>query len=331
VNHAAAAPDVPLRPLGASGISVPALGVGTNGWTTKDPVRSRLRETWAAALDAGTGFFDSAEVYNFGLSEIAIGRASRGDGRPVVVASKFLPLPPRVSAAQFDTALDRTLARLGRDSLDLYYLHFPYSLRRVDHWMEPMARAVEDGRIGAVGISNCDPEQMRRAADVLAQRGIALAANQVHYSLLHRRPERNGVLEACRRMGVALVAYQPIEAGIIAGDAADDPSLSDLRAVLQSVATVHGATPAQVALAWLLQRDEHVIAIPGATRPEHVRENAGALALRLVEDEFDAVDCASASAERAGLGTRVLRWRSRYSPEDGQGSSRRPRRGGHGS
>ncbi len=144
-----------------------------------------------------------------------------------------------------------------------------------------------------MGISNCDPSQMRRAADALARHGIPLAANQVHYSLLHRKPERNGVLEACRRMGVALVAYQPIEAGVIGRGASTDPRHASLAAALGSVAAAHEATRAQVALAWLLQRADNIIAIPGATRPEHVRENARALHLRLTEAEVAAIDRAS--------------------------------------
>jgi aryl-alcohol dehydrogenase-like predicted oxidoreductase len=282
------------RQLGRSGISVPAIGVGTNCWDTKGPVQGRMRETWTAAIDAGTGFFDTAEVYYFGRSEMAIGRTTRADGRPVVVASKFLPLPPRFTAEQLDSALDRTLARLGRDSLDLYYLHFPFSLRRVTTWMKAMARAVGDGKIRTVGISNCDPEQMRRAAEVLGRHGIPLAANQDHYSLLHRKPELSGVLEACRRMDVALVAYQPMEAGVITKGVLRDAGGAALFATLQEVATAHDGTPAQVALAWLLRRDEHIIAIPGATRPEHVQENAGALRIRLDDAECEAIDRASA-------------------------------------
>ena len=100
--------------------------------------------------------------------------------------------------------------------------------------MKATAKAVESGKIRAAGISNCNVSQMRKAADVLARYGIPLAANQVHYSLLHRAPETNGVLDACRQMDVALVAYRPLDA----------PTL-------------------QAALAWLLKRDDHVIAIPG--------------------------------------------------------------------
>src|SRR5215469_4734081 len=148
------------RPLGGSGIDVPAGGVGTNRWNVSRPDQARLRDTLAAALDAGMGFFDTAEAYNAGRSEIALGQAARADGRPVLLASKFAPLPYRVTAAQFASALDKTLERLGRDSLDLYYLHFPHSPLGVGAWMRAMASAVKAGKIRAVGISNCNAAQM---------------------------------------------------------------------------------------------------------------------------------------------------------------------------
>ena len=240
------------------------------------------------------GFFDTAEVYSFGRSETALGQAARTDGRPVLVASKFAPLPHRLTAAQFESALKKTLARLGRESLDLYYLHFPYSPVGVSTWMRAMAGAVRAGKIRAVGISNCSPAQMRKAADALARYDIPLAANQVQYSLLHRKPESDGVLEACHRMDVALVAYRPIAGGALGTGSRRNSGRSALADTLREVATARSATAAQVALAWLLQRDDHVIAIPGATRPEHVRENAGALSLTLSEEEFAAIDRASA-------------------------------------
>jgi aryl-alcohol dehydrogenase-like predicted oxidoreductase len=282
------------RPLGGSGISVPALGVGTNRWNAGRLDQARLRDTLAAALDAGMGLFDTAEAYSAGRSEIALGAAARADGRPVLLASKFAPFPYRVTTAQFASALDKTLERLGRDSLDLYYLHFPYSPRGVGTWMSAMARAVKAGKIRAVGISNCNAAQMRTAAGVLARYGIPLAANQVHFSLLHRKPETDGVLDACRRMDVALVAYRPLGGGAISAGSPGGPGRPALAGTLRDVAATRNATAAQVALAWLLQRDDHVIPIPGATKPEHVRENSGALSLELSEEEFAAIDRASA-------------------------------------
>jgi aryl-alcohol dehydrogenase-like predicted oxidoreductase len=273
---------------------VPALGVGTNRWDASRSDQARLRDTLAAALDVGIGFFDTAEGYNVGRSEIAIGEAIRKDGRPVLLASKFAPLRYRVTAAQLASALERTLERLDRDSLDLYYLHFPHPLLGVATWMRPMASAVRAGKIRAVGISNCDVAHMRKAADALARYDVPLAANQVQYSLLHREPEIDGVLDACRRMDVALVAYEPLGGGAISATSLRGAGRSALADTLQEVAAARSATIAQVALAWLLKRDDHVIPIPGATRPEHVRENAGALSLELSEEEFGAIDRASA-------------------------------------
>ena len=284
------------RPLGRSGISVPALGVGTNRWDASGPDQAGLREALAAALDAGTGFFDTAEVYNGGRSETALGQAARADGRPVLLASKFAPFPYRVSTAQFTSALDKTLERLGRDSLDLYYLHFPYSARGVGSWMRAMARGVKAGKIRAAGISNCTAAQMRTAAGVLARYGIPLAANQVQYSLLHRKPETDGVLDACRQLDVALVAYRPMGRGAISAGSPAGPVRPALAGTLREVAAARNATAAQVALAWLLKRDDHVIPIPGTTRPEHVRENSAALSLDLSDDEFAAIDRVSAPA-----------------------------------
>ena len=135
---------------------------------------------------------------------------------------------------------------------------------------------------------------MRTAAGVLARYGIPLAANQVHYSLLHRKPETDGVLDACRQMDVALVAYRPIGGGAISVGSPGDPGRPALADTIRELAAARSATAAQVALAWLLKRDDHVIPIPGATRPDHVRENSGALSLKLSDEEFAAIDRVSA-------------------------------------
>jgi len=282
------------RPLGGSGISVPALGIGTNRWDANRADGGRFSETFLAALDAGIGFFDTAEIYNFGRSEIAIGGAARLDGRKAIVASKFAPFPHRLTRAQFASALGKTLKRLGRSSVDLYYVHFPYSARGVGTWMEAMADAVKAGKIRAVGVSNYNVAQMEKAAEVLARYDIPLAANQVQYSVLHRKPETDGVLDACRRMDVALVAYRPIGGGAIsAAQTSLRPGLVD---ALRQVSAARSATVVQVALAWLLMRDRHIIPVPGTTRPEHVRENAGALSLALTEEEISEIDRGSASS-----------------------------------
>jgi aryl-alcohol dehydrogenase-like predicted oxidoreductase len=274
---------------------VSALGVGTNRWGSRTSTKDGLSGTYRAALDAGVDFFDTAEVYSAGRSERLLGECARQETRPLVVASKFAPFPVRVTKLQFMRALDRSLARMGRDSIDLYYLHFPYSPRGVGFWMEAMGRAVRAGKIRAVGVSNCNVRQMRRAAAVLARHDVPLAANQVHYSLVRRAPEKNGVLDACRELDVALVAYRPLESGVLKGGSPSGRQAS-LVGMLNEVASGHGRTPSQVALAWLLHKDDLVVPIPGATKPHHARENAEGLTLKLRPDELTALDRASSAA-----------------------------------
>lgn len=285
----------PLRPLGKTGAEVPAIGVGTNRWSfgAND---APVFETYQALVAAGGGFIDTAEVYGFGKSERLIGDCIRKDGRPVFVASKFAPFVARTSPRQLMAALNGSLARLGLASVDLYYVHFPFPFADLGGFADGLAEAVKSGKAKHVGVSNFSGEQMRRVADRLARSDIALAANEVHYSLAHRNPETNGVLEACRELDVALVAYFPLASGRLAAQPQDakPDKLDAVRRVLAEVGQAHQATASQAALNWLLARDPHVIPIPGATKAHHAKANLGALDWRLTDEEFAALDAASA-------------------------------------
>jgi len=282
------------RRLGASGLEVSALGVGTNRWGARGVPEQEVEASFGVALDAGVSFFDTAEVYAGGRSERLLGRIARDDGRQAILASKFAPYPTRLVGAQLDRALDATLARMGRDSIDLYYLHFPYSLVGIKPWIDRMAEAVGSGKIRAVGVSNCNVAQLRRAKDALGRRGVPLAANQVQYSLLHRKPERDGVLAACRELDVALVAYRPLRGGLLGTSSGAAEKTKAVLDALTLIADQRGVTPGQVGLNWLLCQDELVIPIPGATKPAHAAQNAGALDWRLDNDELGLLDKASA-------------------------------------
>lgn len=308
------------RMLGASGLEVSALGLGTNSWSIKrEKNEARILQTFRASLDAGLTFFDTAEVYTGGESERLLGECIGQDKRPVVIASKFAPLPNRFSPHALMDALDASLSRLNIETIDLYHIHWPYTLMRIDALMDMMALAVRLGKIRAVGVSNFSARQMRQAAARLARYDIPLASNEVHYSLLHRRPEINGVLEACRELNVALIAYRPLEGGRLnmrtetgheerprapstrpgplpafsGGRQQKREQMTILQKTLGAIASAHQKTVNQVALNWLLQRDEHIIPIPGSTRAEHIAEDAGALTWQLSEDEFAALDEAS--------------------------------------
>lgn len=275
-----------MRQLGATGIKVSPLGIGTNRWVYGKNDEA-VSQAFHSYVDAGVNFFDTAEGYGFGKSERLLGECIKQNSRPVVIASKYMPLPMH----QFRKALDGSLKRLGIQTIDLYYMHFP--LTNIEKLMDQMAQAVQDGKIRAVGISNCNAAQMRRAAERLAHYNIPLAANEVQYNLLHRQPETNGVLDACRELNVALVAYFPLASGRLVVNSSSMRGNEALQTTLATIAQKRGKGVNQVALNWLLRRDEHVIPIPGATSARHAQENADALTWELSDEEFAAIDQAS--------------------------------------
>jgi aryl-alcohol dehydrogenase-like predicted oxidoreductase len=290
------AQTVPQRQLGQGGDPVSALGVGTNRWRqgTND---GAVLETYQALLDGGVDFIDTAEVYGFGKSERLIGDCIRKDGRPVKVASKFAPFIARTMPRQLIGALDASLARLGLQSLELYYVHFPFPFTPLETFAEGLVEAVKSGKARQVGVSNFSADQMRRIADILGRSGVRLAANEVSYSVMNRKAETNGVLGACKELDVALVAYFPLASGRLAAPPADGGApdrAAVLRRTLAEVAQAHQASVSQVALNWLLARDPHVIPIPGASKAAHGADNVKALGWRLTDDEFAAIEAASA-------------------------------------
>jgi len=167
-----------------------------------------------ASLAAGMTLFDTAAMYGLGASERRLGELARGT--LAMIATKF---PPRMrsTAEDLPRGLEASRARLGRPVLDLYQHHYPAKRVNIPRLMELMADAVAAGRVRAAGVSNYSAEQMRIAHAVLAERGIPLASNQVQYSLLHRQPETDGVLDTCRELGVTLIAYQPLASGVLTG------------------------------------------------------------------------------------------------------------------
>jgi len=287
--------DSQRRALGQSGLKVSPLGVGTNKWSlgTNDEA---VFATYQAFLDGGLNFVDTAEVYGFGKSERMIGECIRRDPRPVMVATKFAPFIARTSPRHLLAALDASLARLGLESIDLYYIHFAFPFADLDAQADAMVEAFKAGKIRAVGVSNFSADQMRRMADRLGRSGVALAANEVNYSLVNRKAESNGVLAACRELDVALIAYFPLAMGRLAkGPAAGKTGkVEALQKVLADIAEARQATVSQVSLNWLLARDEHVIPIPGASKSGNAKQNIAALDWTLTEAEFAAIDAASA-------------------------------------
>jgi aryl-alcohol dehydrogenase-like predicted oxidoreductase len=184
-----------------------------------------------------------------------------------------------------------------------------------------MADLVAAGTVRTVGVSNFNAARMRRSAAALAARGLVLASNQMKYSLLDRRIEKNGVLAAAKELGVTIIAYSPLEQGLLSGRFHDDPGLAAglegprkwipafrpkglaksrrLVDVLKAVAAAHGATPSMVALAWLVQNHgDTVVAIPGASSMRQAEENAAAMQVPLSPEDLRRIDEASAPLAR---------------------------------
>ena len=285
------------RPLGASGLIVSPIGVGTNKWNYGKNDAAVL-QTFQSSLDAGIVFFDTAEIYGFGKSEQLLGECLRQTKEQAVIATKYVPLPMH----QLGKALDASLSRLNLQTVDLYYIHFPFG--RIEGLMDQMAQAVQDGKIRAVGVSNFSAVQMRQAADRLARYNIPLAANEVRYNLFHREPEINGVLDACRELNVAMVAYFPLASGRFTNNlsqpaptrissSSSSKMHNELQDVLSIIAERREKSVSQVVLNWILRRDEHIIPIPGSTHAAHAVNNAEALNWELSDEEFTAIDQAS--------------------------------------
>jgi aryl-alcohol dehydrogenase-like predicted oxidoreductase len=281
--------------LGATGLRVSTVGVGTNSWRAGGDADSGARKTFDALLAAGVTLFDTAEIYTGGSSERSIGKCIRDSQLTPTVLTKFFPFPWRWARRAMRAALLGSLERLQVPSVDVYLLHFPLPPVRLETWADTLADMVKAGLSRTVGISNCGPQQTRRAHAALADRGVSLACNEVEYNLLNRSPERSGLTEVCRELGVTLIAYRPLAMGILTGKYTPQSpprgvralmynrsrleKLSPLLAALRRIGDARGKTPSQVAINWLLCKG--ALPIPGAKNPSQARENAGAMGWRL--------------------------------------------------
>lgn len=255
-----------------SGEDVPVLGQGTWGWAQDPSRRADEKKSLLLGLDLGLTVVDTAEMYGQGAAEELLGETLTGRRDDAFLVTKVLPY----NAGRMDTvnACERSLKRLRTDRVDLYLLHWRGSvpLEETIAAFEELRRA---GKIRHWGVSNFDPADLRDLAEVTG--GDAMATNQVLYNLSRRGIEYD-LLPGCQGRGVPVMAYSPVEQGRLLS-----------APILETVARGHRATPAQVALAWVLRRSD-VIAIPRAGRPEHVRENHAALALDLTDDDLTVLD-----------------------------------------
>jgi aryl-alcohol dehydrogenase-like predicted oxidoreductase len=311
--------------LAGSEVSIPPLGVGTWAWGDKGTwgmggydtsySEATIQDAWQACLEAGVVLFDTAEVYGGGESERIIGRLLAQDPSArakVVIATKYMPMPWKLAVkSSLVGAARASLERLGIDAIDLYQIHGPISLRSHDVLAEALAAAHGEGLVRAVGVSNYSAKETRSIDAALRKRGLRLASNQIEFSLLRTRPEKVGLLDTCRELGVVPLAYSPIGQGRLTGkySAANPPPANrDFSAhpmvevdkvvdVLRRIGAAHGdRTPSQVALAWIIAKG--AVPIPGAKNRQQAEENAGALGWRMDDAELAALDAAALSGLR---------------------------------
>jgi aryl-alcohol dehydrogenase-like predicted oxidoreductase len=279
--------------------------------------------TIARAHELGVTLLDTADAYGFGKNEELVGKAVRGRRDDFVIATKFgLVRDPANPSARgvsgrpeyVRAACDRSLTRLGIDTIDLYYQHRVDATVPIEETVGAMAELIQAGKVRYLGLSEAAPATVRRAHAV-----HPITALQTEYSLWSRDPE-DELLATCRALGIGFVAYSPLGRGFLTGQIRrfEDLAPDDFRrhsprfqgdnfaanlALVEKVAALARArdvTPAQLALAWVLGRGEHLVPIPGTKRRDRLEENVGATRLQLSPEDLAALDAVSPRGAVAG-------------------------------
>jgi aryl-alcohol dehydrogenase-like predicted oxidoreductase len=272
----------------------------------QDYASQRARDIVRRALDLGVTLFDTAEMYGLGRSERILGEALRERPEsPAFLATKLFPVLPLAPVVEQRAVA--SASRLGTHHIDLYQVHWPNPLVSDGTIMRGMSTLQRVGLVGEVGVSNYPLARWQAAERALGGRVLS---NQVRYSLADRAPEKD-LLPFAAEAGRIVIAYSPLAQGLLSGryDRANRPAnrvragnplflpenldrAGELLGVLREVADAHGATPAQIALAWVI-RHPAVTAIPGASSVEQLESNAAAAEIELPDDEYAALSTAS--------------------------------------
>jgi aryl-alcohol dehydrogenase-like predicted oxidoreductase len=280
------------------------------GYTDQD-----IEEVFHLAIENGVRFFDTAEIYGQGKSELILGKLMKTTQTQITLASKFMPYPWRFRKESLRKALTASLKRLDLPKVQLYQIHWPLPPVPLRTWMESMLEAQQDGLIEAVGVSNYDLAQTLEAHRILSEGGSRLASNQLEYHLLERRIEKNGLMKQCNELGIKIIAYSPLAMGILSGKYTPENPPSGVRgsqynreflgkiqplinAMKKTGLNHDGKTAAQVALNWVICKG--ALPIPGAKNANQLEQNVGATGWRLTEDEINMLDELSDSVAKKG-------------------------------
>ena len=317
------------RKLGTQGLEVSAIGLGCMGMAGVAGMKAMygavdMAEAVATlhhAIDIGIDFFDTAEVYGPYANEELVGRALRGKRDRVTIATKFgfrivdgRPQGTDSTPANIRKVCDESLKRLGIEVIDLFYQHRVDPDVPIEEVIGAMAELVQAGKVRFLGMSEAAPETLRRAHAV-----HPISALQSEYSLWERTVEPD-ILPTCRELGIGFVPYSPLGRGFLTGQVqrAEDYPEGDYRrndpryqganfdanmravAAVKAVGDRHDATPAQVALAWLLHQGDDIVPIPGTKHRARLEENAGAAALRLTAADLAELAAAAPVGGTAG-------------------------------
>ncbi len=314
------------RELGRARLRVSALGLGCMGMSDFYGGRDEAEAiaTIHRYLDLGGNFLDTADAYGPFENEKLVGRAIAGKRDGIVIATKFgiVRDPANQMARGFDgspayvkKACDGSLSRLGIDVIDLYYLHRVDPKTPIEETVGAMAELVRAGKVRHLGLSETSAETLRRAAKV-----HPITALQSEYSLWSRDPEDDGVLAACRELGIGFVAYSPLGRGFLTGRfrTIDDLPADDYRRLsprfqgenfaknlelvreIERLAREKGVTPSQLALAWMLSRGDDIVPIPGTKKRTYLDENMAAARITLSKEELARIDAIAPSGVAAG-------------------------------
>ncbi|WP_335869569.1 aldo/keto reductase [Bacillus sp. 2205SS5-2] len=314
---------VPLRRLGESDLEISALGLGTwqfskgnnmVGRYWSDVNETDIEKIVEVSYSGGINWFDTAEVYGKGKSEEALALALnklKDGGEKAFIATKWWPLFRK--ADSIIKTIDERIVTLKDKKIDLYQIHQPYSFSSVKAEMDALAELLKQGKIRYAGVSNFNEAKMREAHAVLKEHGFPLVSNQMKYSLLDRRIEKNGVLQAAKELGMTIIAYSPLEQGLLSGKFHKNPELLQnikgmrkhfsaikpqnlertrpLIDLLDKLAIDYGVSTTQIALNWLIHfHGDTIVAIPGASKIHHAEQNIGTLSFKLSQKHLQEID-----------------------------------------